>query len=128
MISLLIFALLLTFQVKHNLDDCSYHNAYMRRKLNVTDGVAPLLAHAAVHALLTFTLGLMLHTLAGRPFWPVPVAAAVDFGVHFIVDRVKAHRSRGVPPSEPRFRRLLGLDQAAHHLTHYALVALLLFA
>lgn len=134
----MIWALLVVYQAKHFLADYPLQRVWMLGKFK--PGWAwlwPLGAHAAVHGL--FTLGIAL-VVNPRLWW----LSLVDFGVHATVDRVKASPNllgrfklapitkeefeAGGPDMAAKFRRnrwfwhTLGLDQAAHHLTHYYVI------
>ena len=115
---LTIFWLLAVFQVKHFLADYPLQRPYMLRK-GATGGawVLPLALHAGVHGTLTLAVCLALR----ESLWWL---AALDFAVHFIVDRVKAGPSLGGrwKPDNQYFWWALGADQALHHLTHYFII------
>lgn len=80
----MVFYALIFFQVKHFIADYPLQTPYMLKKFGKgTEWILPLTAHAAVHGALT-----LIFILAIKPAaWPL---ALVDFGVHFIVDRIKA--------------------------------------
>jgi hypothetical protein len=93
----------------------------------------PLFAHVAVHGLMTFAI-----VLAFKPqiaIW----CMFFDMTVHFVMDRIKASKrylGRFKPltadtaptATEKQWRensffwQTLGLDQAVHHMTHYAII------
>lgn len=125
MILTTLFCLLVAYQLKHLLADYFWQNAYMLGKFaeKAKDWVPPLAAHAGVHALLTFVITvLFVGPLAALGL------AALDFAVHFMVDRLKASPKLGgrYKPTQPEFWHVLGLDQTAHHLTHYVIIAIVL--
>ncbi|ARB05978.1 hypothetical protein fHeYen901_205 [Yersinia phage fHe-Yen9-01] len=116
----MIFILLIAFQIKHFLCDYPLQNEYMLKKINTSKWVLPLMSHALIHALGTFIIAI---------FFGFPIAllvAAIDFICHFVIDRIKANSSRKTSISESKFWSYLGLDQAAHHLTHYTIIAILI--
>ncbi|WNL62953.1 hypothetical protein [Citrobacter phage Ci1] len=116
-----IFVLLIAFQIKHFLADYPLQGKYMLGKFRDHNWEVPLAAHAGLHATFTFVIAM---------FFGFEIAlgvALLDFGIHFIVDRLKVVFSRGVTTQEPKFWWLLGLDQLAHHLTHYTIIAILVF-
>lgn len=116
-----LFVLLIAFQIKHFLCDYPLQGQYMLGKFKEKDWELPLAAHALVHAVFTFFIA---------AFFGLQIAIAVallDFGIHFIVDRIKVNTSRGLTTQNPKFWWFLGLDQFAHHITHYAIIAILIF-
>jgi hypothetical protein len=139
-----IWILLVAYQVKHFLADYPLQTPYMLRKfLPGWDFVRPLAAHAGTHAGFTFVIALA--ATFTRPYGlPISVGcAALDFTVHFIVDRIKASpqmlgRFKALSAAEfksasaPQIRAntyfwwALGWDQAMHHLTHYLIIWILL--
>lgn len=128
-----VFGLLALFQFKHWLCDYRFQTAYMLGKGKAgRDWIKPLAAHAGVHAYATllcvviFQIAAFLTFGLLTPAWLMLLPAA-DFVVHFAVDRLKAAPTLGGrwTPAQPQFWQALGADQAAHHLTHYAFIALL---
>jgi len=117
------FALLICFQVKHFLCDYPLQTQFMLNKAKPDHWRYPLSLHAGVHALFTLAILIAFEGIIALVFY----LAVIDFMVHFTVDRLKVNYSRGIPPSEPQFWYLLGLDQLAHHLTHYGIIAVMLF-
>jgi hypothetical protein len=91
--------------------------------------IAPLSAHCAVHAAMTFAIALA--TVWSEPgTWSLVapfLLAGLDFATHFAVDRLKASPDLGGrwKPDRPQFWWALGADQMAHHLTHYGIIAAL---
>jgi hypothetical protein len=81
----------------------------------------PLTAHAGTHLVGTFFIALF----AGAALPLIIAVALLDFVIHFIVDKVKVEASRSTDHSKKEFWWYLGIDQAVHHLTHYAIIALL---
>lgn len=118
-----IFFLLVAFQVKHFLCDYPFQTPYMLGKFKGgTEWVLPLVAHAGVHALGTFAISLYFMGLGAV------LLALLDFAVHFTVDRIKASPTMGGrwKMDSRYFWWALGADQGAHHLTHYAIIAILI--
>jgi hypothetical protein len=93
----------------------------MLGKFKVEGWELPLTAHAATHLVGTFLIALCM----GVSFQIMIAVALLDFGIHFIVDKVKVEASRSTDYSKPEFWWYLGIDQMAHHLTHYAIIAIL---
>ena len=136
-----VFLLLVLFQVKHFLADYPLQNGYMLGKFKPGwDFAGPLAAHAGVHALFTFAIVFaFVHSVlfsAGM--------AVFDFVVHFTMDRMKAGpnylgRWKALSATEfptatakqkkgnTYFWQALGFDQMVHHLTHYAIIAFIVF-
>jgi len=115
-----IFILLFLYQIKHFLCDYIFQGKYMLGKFNKVGWELPLTAHAGTHFLGTLLIGLFFST--------VPVAlfcAVLDFAIHFVVDKCKVEASRTTNTSEAKFWWYLGIDQMAHHLTHYVIIAIL---
>lgn len=116
----MIFELLILFQLKHFIADYPLQGKYMLGKFKYGLAfVGPLSAHCLVHAALTAAICLYF-----APHFALSLAA-LDFAVHFIVDRIKAS-----PALLGRFRYhqrqfwwALGADQMLHHLTHYFIIA-----
>lgn len=124
-----IFILLVLFQIKHFIADYPLQNAYMLGKMNAAGWVKPLAAHAFVHAILTIlvvALVLPLDHWIDNLLLGILLGVA-DFIIHFTVDRIKASPKLGGRwnPTQPYFWWALGADQMAHHLTHYAFIAIL---
>lgn len=115
-----ILILLVLFQIKHFVCDYLLQGKYMLGKFNKEGWELPLFCHAAVHFVGTFLIGI---------FFGIDLAfavAAMDFGIHFVVDKIKVEASRNTDYTKPKFWWYLGLDQMAHHLTHYAIIAMLI--
>lgn len=114
-----IFGLLVIFQVKHFLADFPLQGEYMLHK--VSGGWAfllPLTFHCLVHA--TMTLGIVL--AVNPKFWWL---AALDFIVHFVVDRLKSgprYFGRFHDKSRPAYWSIFGLDQMVHHVTGFYII------
>lgn len=115
--------LLIAFQLKHFVCDYPLQTAYMLGKFKGGSGwIEPLAAHAAVHAVSSAAIASLFLG------WGAAAIGAIDFAVHFIVDRIKASPSMlgRYKPTQKAFWNALGADQAAHHLTHYLLIWLIL--
>jgi hypothetical protein len=128
-----IFILLVVYQLKYWLCDYSLQRSYMLRKFEGgTTWILPLCAHAGVHAAFTLFVGSLWAIwkvyagFAPSTFYTrlAFALAALDFVVHFTVDRMKAAPTWGGrwKPNQPYFWWALGADQAAHHLTHYFII------
>ena len=118
-----IFTLLVLFQLKHFVCDYPLQNQYMLGKMQATNWIKPLAAHAAVHSLATYIITMYFV----GPFIAILFALA-DFIIHFTVDRIKASPKLGgrFNPTQPYFWWALGADQMAHHLTHYLFIAIII--
>lgn len=111
------------FQLKHLLGDFLLQFPYMMRKKEEGWGFAiPLMSHCLIHAFLSLLIILFI-----RPsLWWI---ALVDFGVHFIIDRLKSgprYLGRFKDMSHSHFWWALGFDQMCHHLTHLVIIYFLL--
>lgn len=84
-----------------------------------TDWILPLAAHCVVHAAFTFVIVFIF----SDPYMAF-LLAALDFNVHFAVDRIKASPKLlgRFKPDKPYFWWSLGFDQMAHHMTHYFII------
>lgn len=113
--------LLLAFAVKHLAADFFLQTTWMAHgKARDAAWLAPLCAHTGLHG-----LGTLLIALAVAPalWW----LAAVDVGIHTVIDRGKAliGRRTRFPATDARFWWLIGVDQFLHHVTHIGLAAVL---
>lgn len=114
-----IFRLLLAFQIKHFLADFPLQNTFMlRKRLPGWEFLWPLAFHCGVHGLLTFAICLWT-----RPelWW----LAGVDFGTHFLMDRIKAgprYLGRYHDPKTTVFWNCFGFDQMVHQLVYVFIV------
>lgn len=115
------FNLLVIFQVKHLVCDYFLQGKYMLGKFNPTGWALPLAAHCAVHAVATASIALYY-----APSYALPLAIA-DFFIHFVIDKFKVEASRGYDSQKDKeFWIALGMDQFAHHMTHYMLIAMMM--
>lgn len=120
------------FQIKHFLCDYPFQTPYMLGKFKGgTAWILPLASHATVHLAGTATT-MNLWALMTGTHWPLWIAflPLLDFAVHFAVDRIKASPEWGGrwKPDSRYFWWALGADQAAHHITHYGIIALILWS
>lgn len=110
-----LFLLLIVYQVKHFMADYIFQNVYMLQKARAGwNFVGPLSIHCGVHA--AFTLGIALYV--NPSLWWL---ALLDFGIHFLMDRIKAgprYLGRYNNPTTKAFWVAFGFDQLVHHLTH----------
>ena len=127
--------LLVMFQIKHYLIDfvIQLNDPNSMRKFDATGWFIPLLNHASHHAFGTLAIALMtfLHfeVLTVTLFGIALLLALGDLVIHFIMDRIKASPNmlgRYKFPM-PGFFYSLGLDQSVHHLTHYAIIGILVY-
>ena len=114
------------FQVKHYLADFHFQSAWMvasKGHYGRWGGVA----HAGLHGGLS-----LLVLIVVAPSMPMVVALLVlaEIVVHYHIDWIKARGTelRGLEQDDRAFWRWLGLDQAAHHLTYIAMLAILIAA
>ena len=117
----LLIALFLAFLAKHFVADFLLQTHWMPIGKEGRDHwIAPLAVHAGIHGLLT---GLIAAWFAPHYLW----LGAVDFVIHFAIDRGKAQMVRriGATPATATFWWLLGLDQTLHHLTHFGFILVL---
>lgn len=128
-----VFFLLIAFQIKHFVADYLLQTEYMLGKFKLKGWVRPLAEHAFVHAACTCIIGLVAMGITPIPNWAACVyagfIAVIDFGIHFIVDRIKASPNllgRWTPAERP-FWLSLGADQMAHHLTHYLIILIIIY-
>lgn len=107
--------LVLTF--KHVVADFLLQTNWMAAGKDRRTGWAlPLLAHCAVHGVLTTAL-----VAAAQPkLWFVGL---VDFAIHITIDRLKGLMASrgGITIGHRWFWWLIGVDQALHHLTDFFL-------
>lgn len=97
----MIWVLLVIYQLKHFLADYPLQGRYMLGKFRDHEWVKPLLAHVGVHGAFTFFIALAFtHSLGVA--WSL---LALDAGVHFVMDRIKAGRRY-----LGRFKALSGLE------------------
>ena len=114
-------AALTIFLIKHLVADFLLQTAWMANGKEQPRGwFKPLLAHVGVHAAAT---ALIFAALAPAYLW----MAAVDFVVHFAVDRCKGLLNRFFDNDATKtgFWWLLGIDQTLHHLTHLGFALLI---
>lgn len=110
------------FVFKHLLGDYYLQTQWMALGKERRRGwLAPLAAHAGVHALGTLAIVLVV-----RPslWWLAPV----DFVVHGAIDRGKAlvGQSLALTKEDRTFWWAIGTDQALHQVTHFAYVVSLM--
>ena len=114
---------LAAFQVKHLLADFVWQSRWMVAGKWIYGHPAGL-AHSGLHtvlsALVLAPLGLGLAVLLGL--------LAAEFAVHYHTDWGKEQMLRrgGLTPADRGFWLWTGLDQAVHHATYLAMVALAL--
>ncbi|MEM8937134.1 MAG: DUF3307 domain-containing protein [Pseudomonadota bacterium] len=115
-----VFALLVLFQLKHLVGDYVCQTRWMvsGKSKSGFGFIGPLSVHALIHAGLT----LMIVVIVDRSLWYL---AAFDFAIHFVLDRIKSSPrllGRFTDMSRRSFWVPFGIDQFAHHLTHYAII------
>ena len=135
---LLLFTVLVIFQVAHYLADFPLQNEYHLGKFNKENWIYPLAAHVHIHSLLmgiSFHIsGLIALTLDYNISMPLLVSLScliylVNFVSHFVVDRIKASPSLGGRwkyPSKAYFNAL-GFDQMIHEIFNYGYVVIFFY-
>ena len=116
-----VIATLVLFLAKHLIADFLLQTSWMANGKEQPKGwFLPLLAHVGVHTVAT---ALIFAVLAPAYIW----MAAVDFVVHFAIDRAKGLLNRFFDndPTKTGFWWLLGIDQTLHHLTHLGFAILI---
>ena len=121
-----VLAALLLFEVKHYLADFQWQTLWMVRtkgRYGHPGGVV----HAGLHGVLSAPV--LLLTAAWAPGLMAGLLIA-EVVVHYHIDWLKARvvARRGIDENDHRYWHLLGLDQAAHHLTYLGIVAVLVIA
>jgi len=136
-----IFLLLVLFEIKHFLADYPMQNEYMLGKFkDGKDFILPLVAHSLAHAAFTFGIAFAF-TFSLKM---ASLLSLADFVIHFGMDRIKAGKkylgrfkslgAKEFPLAsdiQKRHNRYfwwsLCFDQMVHHLTHYVLIACIVF-
>jgi hypothetical protein len=114
-------AALVIFLFKHLTADFFLQTSWMANGKERPQGwFVPLCAHVCVHAVAT---GVIFAALAPAYTW----MAAVDFVIHFAIDRAKGllNRAFDTDPTKTGFWWLIGIDQTMHHLTHLGFAMLI---
>jgi Protein of unknown function (DUF3307) len=112
---------MLVLAIKHVIADFVLQTTWMATGKDSKKGWAlPLLVHCAIHGALAIAI---LLVLAPR-LWFLGV---VDFVLHLIIDRAKGFSvaTFSVTQESQWFWWLIGIDQALHHLTNFALAVVL---
>jgi Protein of unknown function (DUF3307) len=107
--------------IKHVMADFVLQTSWMATGKDAKKGWAlPLLVHCAIHGVLAIAI---LLVLAPRLWF----LGLVDFVLHLIIDRAKGFcvATFNVTQESHWFWWLIGIDQALHHLTNFALAVLL---
>ena len=101
--------------MKHFIADFVLQNVWMLQKARPGwEFVLPLSIHCGVHGFVTLVLVLYLNPA----LWWLAIA---DFGIHFLMDRIKAgprYLGRYTDVRSKSFWVCFGFDQMVHHLTH----------
>lgn len=109
------------FAIKHVIADFLLQTTWMAMGKDAKTGWAlPLLVHCAIHGALATAILLVF----APKLWFLGIA---DFVVHLIIDRAKGFcvATFNVTMEHPWFWWLIGIDQALHHLTGFALAVIL---
>lgn len=121
-----VFILLILFQVKHFLCDYPLQTPYMLGKFKSGwDFLNPLVFHCEIHSLFTLAIAYYFTRDIGFSCG----MSIFDFVIHFFMDRIKAgpkYLGRFKDMYDKKFWWSLGLDQMVHHLTHYAIIYMIL--
>lgn len=116
-----LIAWMIALTVKHVVGDFLLQNAWMASGKDQKTGWAlPLLAHCAIHGVLTTAI-----VAAAMPrLWFIGL---VDFAIHLAIDRAKGLcvARFGITMEHPWFWWLIGIDQSLHHLTGFGLAIVL---
>jgi Protein of unknown function (DUF3307) len=107
--------------IKHVMADFVLQTSWMATGKDAKKGWAlPLLVHCAIHGVLAIAI---LLVLAPRLWF----LGLVDFVLHLIIDRAKGFcvATFNVTQESHWFWWLIGIDQALHHLTNFALAVVL---
>ncbi len=130
----MIWLLLVIYQLKHFVCDFPLQGKYMLGKFKpFPNCILPLLAHSSVHGVFTYVIASLFHSKYAL------FLAVLDLLVHGVVDYIKASPTLGGKfkpltketysiatldqiKSNVYFWWTLGLDQMAHHLTHYLII------
>ena len=115
-----IFAMLVTFQIKHLVGDYLLQTGWMVRgkALSGPGFIWPLSVHVGVHALTTLAIVMVVNPA----LWYL---ALFDFAVHFLMDRIKSgpkYLGRFTNMNKQSFWIPFGIDQMVHHCTHYFII------
>lgn len=129
-----IFVLLVVFQVKHYVVDYIWQlsNPDSLKKFDRSGWEWPLFKHANEHAVASVLISLVTIYAYGVPLNDDVIIFLIaiyffDGIIHFTMDRIKASPYIWGKYTYPdkRYFKALGFDQSVHHLTHYAIILLL---
>jgi len=117
-----LLSLYLLFQLKHFICDFLLQTDWIAiNKGNPNkEGCKALLIHCAYHGVGTLLIALLF---APALWW----LAFIDFVIHGIIDYIKSNitRIKKWKTTDTSFWWALGVDQAAHHLTHISFIAVI---
>ena len=128
-----IFTLLIAFQLKHFFVDFIVQ-AYKKdsmKKFNKTGWFWTLAKHAMDHGIATVVIASITFMIFDvDPITAITWLAILfvfDTVIHFTMDRIKAspYMLGRFSIEQRAFWISLGVDQTVHHLTHYAIIAIL---
>lgn len=108
---------MLVLTAKHVVADFFLQTSWMALGKDRSTGWAlPLLAHCAIHGVMTT----FLVAIVQPKLWFV---GPLDFAIHICIDRAKglSVSTFGITPEHQWFWWLIGIDQALHHLTGFFL-------
>lgn len=119
---IIVFVLLVLFQIKHFLCDYIFQGKYMLGKFKDHGWFLPLLSHVLVHVLGTALIIAIYAFYIGTSWKAFFILIALDAVVHFTMDRIKVVASKQYTVQDKEFWWWLGYDQSLHHLTHYVII------
>jgi hypothetical protein len=122
-----VILLLTLFGIKHFICDFLLQYPHMVAQKG-TYGARGGLEHAAIHALGTFIVLVIV-----LPWGPFTHFAAVVLGlfdgvVHYHVDWLKQQLNRGLTTADRMFWVWFGADQSLHYLTYIAIIGVIVLA
>lgn len=107
------------FQLKHFIADFPLQSRYMLQKTRSDWAfIPPLALHSAIHAAMTLAI---VAYFRSDLWW----LAVFDFIIHFVMDRIKSgprYLGRFNDTKQNGFWIAMGFDQMVHHLTHLAII------
>ena len=134
----MIWLLLILFELKHFICDYPLQTEIMLKKGSAksTEWIPALLVHCLVHSMGAMLVCIVFIFICSSVTGVAPTKdkanvmfyiAFVDFILHFVIDRIKAHPKIGGrwKSNQKAFWNALGLDQAAHHLCQFGYIYLL---
>lgn len=121
----MIWILLILFQLKHFIADYPLQNEYMLGKFKNTGWIKPLSAHCGVQAMFTYLIAVFALPNAPKSVGVALGLAALDFSIHFTMDRIKASPKmlgRYESISKDQYRGLIESQKLAQSGADYIIV------